>query len=78
MVWNEAEYRPEYQVSLRTSFIIQGNTPAEEILNTNNTWKCIEDKAFSPVWGYFASINGQYVDMNKTISNWNSSELDEN
>lgn len=77
MVWNEAEYRPEYQVSLRTSFIIQGNAAAEETLNTNNTWKCIEDKAFSPVWGYFVSINGQYVDMNKTISNWNSSDLDD-
>ncbi|MDP4209150.1 MAG: alpha-L-rhamnosidase C-terminal domain-containing protein [Bacteroidota bacterium] len=78
MVWNEAEYRPEYQVSLRTSFIIQGNTSVEEILNTDNTWKCVEDKAFSPIFGYFASINGQFVDMNKTVSNWNSSEVDEN
>lgn len=77
MVWNEAEYRPEYQISLRTSFIIQGNTTAEEILNTNNSWKCMEDKAFAPVWGYFASINGESVDMNKIISNWNSPEFDD-
>jgi hypothetical protein len=77
LVWNEAEYRPESQVSLRTSFILQGNTAAEEVLNTNNTWKCIEDKAFKPAWGYFASINGQNVDMNKTVSNWNSPALDD-
>lgn len=77
MVWNEAEYRPEYQISLRTGFIVQGNTATEEILNTDNTWKCMEDKAFKPVFGYFLSINGQNVDMNKTIRNWNSPSLDD-
>jgi len=77
LVWNEAEYRPEYQLSLRTGFIVQGNTADEEILNTDTTWKCVEDKAFKPVWGYFLSINGQSVDMNKTIADWNSPGLDD-
>lgn len=77
LVWNEAEYRPEYQLSLRTAFIVQGNTAAEEILNTDTSWKCVEDKAFKPVWGYFLSINGQSVDMNKTIADWNSTWLDD-
>lgn len=77
VVWNEAEYRPEYQLSLRTSFILQGNTADEEILNTDNTWKCMEDKAFKPVWGYFLSISGQSVDMNKAIANWNSQRFDD-
>ncbi len=75
LVWNEAEYRPEYQMSFRTAFILQGNTAVEEVLNTDTTWKCVEDKAFKPVWGYFLSINGQAVDMNKTIANWNSPRL---
>ena len=77
LVWNEAEYRPEYQLSLRTCFILQGNSTAEEILNTDKTWKCVEDKAFKPVWGYFLSINGQSVDMNKTVRDWNSPNLDD-
>lgn len=77
LVWNEAEYRPENQVSLRTCFILQGNSSTEEVLNSNNSWKCIEDKAYKPVWGYFASINGQNMDMNKTVSNWNSPALDD-
>ncbi len=77
MVWNEGESRPEYQISLRTSFIIQGNTSEEEIMNTNNTWKCKKDEAFSPVWGHFLSIHGQYVDMNKTVKNWNYTKLDD-
>ena len=28
IVWNEAEYRPEAQISLRTAFILQGKTAA--------------------------------------------------
>lgn len=77
LVWNEGEYRPEYQLSLRTAFVLQGNTATEEVLNTNTTWKCVEDNAFQPVWGYFLSINGQSVDMNKTIEKWNSPTLDD-
>ena len=77
LVWNEGEYRPEYQISFRTGFILQGNTATEEVLNTDSTWKCIEDKAFTPVWGYFLAVNGQNVDMSKTIKDWNSPTLDD-
>lgn len=45
LVWNEADHRPEGQISFRTAFILQGDSPAEEILNTNESWKCIKDKA---------------------------------
>lgn len=77
LVWNEGDYRPEYQISFRTGFIVQGNTAAEEVLNTNNSWKCTEDHSYQPVWGYFLSINGQSVDMNKTVPHWNSPALDD-
>jgi hypothetical protein len=29
-VWNEGEYKPEAQISWRTGFILQGNSPAEQ------------------------------------------------
>ncbi|OMP75774.1 alpha-L-rhamnosidase C-terminal domain-containing protein [[Flexibacter] sp. ATCC 35208] len=77
IVWNEAEFRPEWQMTLRTAFIIQGNTPAEDIINTNDTWKCVQDKAFSPLWGFFAATNGEIVDMNKTIPNWQAKDFDD-
>jgi alpha-L-rhamnosidase len=77
LVWNEAQYRPEYQVTFRTSFIVQGNTAAEEIINTDKTWKCVQDEGYKPVFGYFVSINGQSLDMNKTVSNWWSPTLDD-
>jgi alpha-L-rhamnosidase len=75
IVWNEAEYRPEAQISLRTAFILQGNTATEEMLNTNNSWKCIQNKAYTATTGigystYYVAGPGELVDMNKSIKDW--------
>jgi len=68
LVFNEAGFRPEAQISVRTALIIQGNTANEEILNTNNTWKCIRDTGHLPIPGYFFSASkGELVDMNQAI-----------
>jgi len=79
IVWNEAQYRPEAQISVRTAFILQGKSEAEEILNTNETWKCLCDKGYQPVPGYFfAATKGQLVDMAKTIKgDWTSPDFDD-
>jgi alpha-L-rhamnosidase len=72
IVWNEADHRPEAQMSVRTAFILQGNTAAEEILNTNNTWKCFRDRAYQPIAGFFAASTGELVDRNQTVKDWMS------
>jgi hypothetical protein len=79
LVWNEAQYRPEAQISVRTGFIIQGYSPSEEILNTNNTWRCIRDAGHQPVPGYFfAATKGEMVDMNQTIKgDWTAAGFDD-
>ena len=79
LVWNEAQYRPEAQISVRTAFILQGKSEAEEILNTNETWKCICDKGYQPIPGYFfAATKGQLVDMANTIKgDWTSPGFDD-
>ena len=78
LVFNEAQYRPEAQETLRTGFIVQGNTSTEEILNTNNTWKCAHDKAYQPIPGfYFAASKGQLVNMNDAISGWTSLDFND-
>ncbi|MDB5025015.1 MAG: alpha-rhamnosidase [Mucilaginibacter sp.] len=66
-VWNEAEYRPEAQISVRTGFILQGNTAAEEILNTNNTWSCIRDNGYQPISTFGVAAAGELVDMNHSV-----------
>jgi alpha-L-rhamnosidase len=77
LVFNEGQYRPEAQITVRTAFIIQGNSPAEEILNTNNSWKCIQDKAYQPLWGYFAATTGETIDLNKSVMGWSATDFDD-
>jgi alpha-L-rhamnosidase len=48
-VWNEAEFRPEAQISLRTGFIMQGAGAGEQIINTNKSWKAVCDSSYKPL-----------------------------
>lgn len=77
LVYNEAEHRPEAQITVRTAFIIQGNSSAEEILNTNNTWKCIRDNGYQPITGFFAASRGELVDMNQSVHGWTARDFDD-
>jgi alpha-L-rhamnosidase len=51
----------------------------EEILNTNNTWKCIRDAGHQPIPGYFfAASKGEMVDMNHAIKgDWTAVAYDD-
>lgn len=78
LVFNEAQYRPEAQVTVHTAFIMQGNTAQEDLINTNGTWKCTIDSAYKPMPGFFfAASKGQFVDMNKAIDNWRNADFDD-
>ena len=48
-IWNEAEFRPEFQITYQTGLIIQGGNTVSQVLNTDKTWKCIQDKSYEPV-----------------------------
>ncbi|MFN2438993.1 MAG: alpha-L-rhamnosidase C-terminal domain-containing protein [Chitinophagaceae bacterium] len=73
-VWNEAEWRPEAQISLRTGFILQGATAAEQAINTNDSWQCIRDNSYKPIKitlpTYYVAGPGEQIDMNTHITNW--------
>lgn len=82
LVWNEGDYRPEAQISIRTAFIMQGNTANEEGINTNKTWKGIRDKAYRPFTGvgyrtYYVAGPGELVDMNTTVKGWDAVDFDD-
>lgn len=77
LVYNEAEVRPEAQLTFRTAFVLQGDSAAEEILNTNDSWKCLRDEAYSPVTGFFAASAGERVEMGKTIKGWKEPDFDD-
>src|SRR5579862_5838581 len=71
-VWNFAEYRPYSQISYQTAFIIQGNSEKESIINTDKSWKVIQDSGYSPfpidrtkIQTYIVTAEGEKVDGNK-------------
>lgn len=48
-VWNFAQYRPYAQISYQTAFIVQGNSEKESALNTDKSWKVIQDSSYAPL-----------------------------
>jgi hypothetical protein len=77
LVYNEAENRPEAQISVRTAFVIQGNSADEAILNTDKTWKCIRDKAYQPLTGFFAASTGEFVNMHQFVKGWTATDFND-
>lgn len=48
LVWNMGIYAPVAQISNQTAFMIQGNSEAEQIVNTDTTWKVIKNNSYTP------------------------------
>ncbi|MDB5279625.1 MAG: alpha-L-rhamnosidase [Ferruginibacter sp.] len=73
-VWNEAELRTEGHLSLHTAFILQGATSDAQILNTNETWKCIRDSSYSPIpvrmETYYVAGPGEKINMAAQQKGW--------
>lgn len=81
VVWNDGPYKPEAQITYLTGFIIQGNTAESEVINTNSSWKSMQDTGYNPlavrVPGYYVAGPGELVDMNKHITGWESEGYDD-
>jgi alpha-L-rhamnosidase len=77
VVWNFGPDRPWAQFSLQTGFMLQGNTPAEELVNTNANWKVFENTSISPLTDFshlqtFIVVGpGEQVDGKLYPWNWN-------
>ena len=81
IVWNDGERRPEAQISYRTGLILQGNSAAEDFVDTDSSWKCTRDDGFRQlvpeVGGYYAASPGESLDMNKHQRGWNEIGCDD-
>jgi alpha-L-rhamnosidase len=60
-VWNFGELKPWAQFSIKTAFIVQGNSFSEIIVNTDTTWKVIKDQAYTPAPASSKETSGQFV-----------------
>ncbi|MCG6190994.1 alpha-L-rhamnosidase N-terminal domain-containing protein [Maribellus maritimus] len=81
LVWNEGNMKPVSQFSFKTGFLLQGTSDETKVLNTNDSWKCIEDKSYTPVRqsvrGYYAAGAGDKIDMNLAVKGWKSADFDD-
>ncbi|MDR2811100.1 MAG: alpha-L-rhamnosidase N-terminal domain-containing protein [Tannerellaceae bacterium] len=83
VVWNYAEHKPVAQISFnQTGFILQGNTPAEAVVNTNNSWLCTKNEAYQPwnewtVLGYYAAGSGEYLQAASYPWGWEKTEYND-
>jgi hypothetical protein len=81
LVWNEGKWKPEAQISYLTGFILQGNTPAAAVLNTDKTWKAIRDTSYQPlpvkVMGYYVAGPAELVHMAHHVKGWEKVEYND-
>ncbi len=78
LVWNTGEYGNEAQISFRTAFILQGNGPGEQVLNTDSSWLSSRNEAYSAnppqlIYTYYAAGPGEKVNMNLEMTDWKKS-----
>jgi len=78
VVWNFGEERQEAQISYQTAFILQGNSAKEKLVNTNSSWLCIMDSAYSPlqpklIYLYYAAGPTERIDLNQYPVGWEGS-----
>jgi alpha-L-rhamnosidase len=84
VVWNFGKDMPIAQMSNKTGFILQANSSYEEIVNTNKTWKVIQNNAYKaiPVDGtklytYIVVGCGEDMDASKYPFGWEKTDFDD-
>lgn len=60
-VWNFGEDKPWAQFTLKTALIVQGNSAAEQIINTNGSWNVFKNKAYMPASADAKETLGQFI-----------------
>jgi hypothetical protein len=84
VVWNFAKLAPEAQVSNETGFIVQGDGAAEQVVNTDESWKVFKSQAVrliklnaEKIGGYMASGPGEEVDASQYPWGWETPGFDD-
>jgi hypothetical protein len=68
LVWNDGDYKPIYQFSVRTALLVQGESPIEHIVNTNQSWVYQKFESYLPlkekIPAYYVVGPGEFLNMN--------------
>ncbi len=84
VVWNDGPFRAVAQVTNQTGFVLDAGTPENRVVDTNRSWKCIQDKAYSPqplppdqATGYYALAANERFNANLYPWDWEQREYDD-
>ncbi len=84
-VYNMGEGSPVAQMSWQTGFLMQGDTDAEKMANTDQSWKVYQNPAYSPVVNdnaklhtYIVIGDGDRVDAAKYPWGWEQPDFADN
>lgn len=84
LVWNAADHKPYAQISYQTGFVLQGDTEAEDVVNTNKSWKVLKNSAYRPlvadrgkIQAYLVTGDGDEVDAAKYPWGWELPQFDD-
>jgi len=79
-VWNFGTRAPVAQMSNRSGFMVQGDTTAEEAVDTDTSWQVKQEKgrglaATNGVAGYYAAGPGELVDGRAVAWDWDATAV---
>lgn len=84
VVWNDGPHAAIAQISNGTGFLLQGDTEAAQVVNTDAAWRCIVDHAYAPHpiandqrTGYIAIGPGEHVDAAQYPWGWQQIDFDD-
>ncbi len=84
VVWNEGEARAVAQVTNRTGFLLQAAETDQALVNSDRSWKCYIDKAYTPQLlprdqstGYYALGPNERVDGQLYPWGWELGSFDD-
>ena len=84
VVWNGGENAPFAQMSFQTGFILQGDGQSESLLNTDTSWRVVQNPAYSPepldmakMRTYIVVGDGERVDGSKYPWGWEQPGFDD-
>ena len=86
LVWNMGVYAPVAQVTNQTAFVLQGNSDAEKVINTGDSWKSFHNTSYTPcstdngsrLRTYMVIGPGDEVDASKYPWGWEQQGYNDN
>lgn len=80
LVWNDGVMKPEANMSYRSGFFMHGTTTESKLVDTDDSWLCIQDKGYQPLMprvpGYYAAGPSELRDFRQAVNRWNSADCD--